>query len=44
MIGSLEAGIIAVGLSGFWVQLIYGAVIIVCVSIYSLLAGKRTED
>jgi simple sugar transport system permease protein len=44
MIGSLEAGIIAVGLSGFWVQLIYGAVIIVCVSIYSLLAGKRAED
>ena len=44
MIGSLEAGIIAIGLSGFWVQLIYGAVIIVCVTIYSLMSGKRTED
>jgi len=44
MIGSLEAGIIVIGLSGFWVQFIYGAVIIVCVSIYSLIAGKRTED
>ena len=44
MIGSLEAGIIAIGLSGFWVQLIYGAVIIVCVTIYSLFSGKRERD
>jgi simple sugar transport system permease protein len=44
MIGSLEAGIIAIGLSGFWVQLIYGAVIIVCVTIYTLISGKRHDD
>ena len=44
IIGSLEAGIIALGISGFWVQFIYGAVIIVCVSIYSTMSGKRTSD
>ena len=44
IIGSLEAGIVAVGLSGFWVQFIYGAVIIVCVSIYSTLSGKRLSS
>ena len=43
MIGSLEAGIIVIGLSGFWVQLIYGAVIIVCVTIYSFISGKRKD-
>ena len=43
MIGSLEASIIAIGLSGFWVQLIYGAVIIVCVIIYTLISGRRKE-
>jgi len=43
MIGSLEASIIAIGLSGFWVQLIYGAVIIVCVTIYTLISGRRKE-
>ena len=44
IIGSLETGIIALGLSGFWVMLIYGAVIIVCISIYSFLSGKRSTD
>ena len=44
IIGSLEAGIVAIGLSGFWVQLIYGAVIIICVSIYSTLSGRRSSD
>jgi len=43
MIGSLEASIIAIGLSGFWVQLIYGAVIIACVCIYTLISGRRKE-
>ena len=43
MIGSLEASIIAIGLSGFWVQLIYGAVIIVCVTIYTLISGRRKD-
>jgi len=43
IIGSLEASIIALGLSGFWVQLIYGAVIIVCVTVYTLISGKRQD-
>ena len=43
MIGSLEASIIAIGLSGFWVQLIYGAVIIICVTIYTLISGRRKD-
>lgn len=44
IIGSLEAGIIALGISGFWVQLIYGAVVMISVSVYTLLSGKRDED
>jgi len=43
MIGSLESSIIAIGLSGFWVQLIYGAVIIACVIIYTLISGRRKD-
>lgn len=40
IIGSLEAGIIAVGLTGFWIQLIYGLIIIVSVSVYSVFLRK----
>lgn len=42
IIGSLEAGIIAIGLTGFWIQLIYGLIIIVSVSIYALLLKRKT--
>ncbi len=41
IIGSLEAGIIAIGLSGFWIQFIYGLIIMVSVSIYAVILGKR---
>jgi simple sugar transport system permease protein len=41
IIGSLEAGIIAIGLTGFWIQLIYGLIIIVSVSIYSMLLRRK---
>ena len=41
IIGSLEAGIIAIGLTGFWIQLIYGLIIMVSVSIYAVLLKKR---
>jgi simple sugar transport system permease protein len=41
IIGSLEAGIIAIGLTGFWIQLIYGLIIMVSVSIYAILLRKR---
>jgi simple sugar transport system permease protein len=40
IIGSLEAGIVAIGLTGFWTQLIYGAIITVSVSIYALLLRR----
>jgi simple sugar transport system permease protein len=42
IIGSLEAGIIAIGLTGFWIQLIYGLIIMVSVSIYALLLKRKT--
>jgi simple sugar transport system permease protein len=42
IIGSLEAGIIAIGLTGFWIQLIYGLIIMFSVSIYAILLRKKT--
>lgn len=42
IIGSLEAGIIAIGLTGFWIQLIYGLIIVVSVSIYAMLLKRKT--
>lgn len=41
IIGSLEAGIIAIGLTGFWIQVIYGLIIMVSVSIYAVLLRRR---
>jgi simple sugar transport system permease protein len=41
IIGSLEAGIIAIGLTGFWIQLIYGLIFIVSVSIYAILLKRK---
>lgn len=41
IIGSLEAGIVAAGLTGFWTQVIYGLIIMVSVSIYAILQKKR---
>jgi simple sugar transport system permease protein len=40
IIASLEPGIIAVGLTGFWTQFIYGLLITVSVSIYALMLRK----
>lgn len=40
IIGSLEAGIVAIGIDGFWIKLIVGFVIIVSVSIYSFILKK----
>lgn len=37
IIGSLEAGIVSMGLTGFWTQLIYGLIIIISLSVYSFL-------
>jgi simple sugar transport system permease protein len=40
IIGAIEAGTVAIGLTGFWTQLIYGVIITVSVSIQVLL-NKR---
>jgi len=40
IIGSLEAGIVAIGLTGFWIQAIYGLIIMISVSIYALMMRK----
>jgi len=41
IIGSLEGGIVAIGLTGFWTQLIYGLIIVVSLSIWSYFRHKR---
>ncbi len=40
IIGAIEAGIVAVGLTGFWTQFIYGLIIVISVGIQSLLTKK----
>ncbi len=40
IIGSLEAGIVSIGLTGFWTQFIYGGIIVASVAIYALLMRK----
>jgi simple sugar transport system permease protein len=37
IIGCLEAGIVAMGLTGFWTQAVYGAVIVISLSFYSFM-------
>src|SRR6056297_1514098 len=41
IIGSLEAGIVAAGLSGFWTRFIYGLLIIAAVTLHTILKKKR---
>lgn len=40
IIGAINAGIVAVGLSGFWTQLIYGLIIVISVAIQTVLSRK----
>ncbi|MGA3030784.1 MAG: ABC transporter permease [Candidatus Limnocylindrales bacterium] len=40
MIGAIEAGIVAVGLSGFYTQFVYGAIVLAAVSIHALLQRR----
>ncbi len=40
LIGSLEAGIVAAGLSGFWTRFIYGILIIIAVTVHTLLRRR----
>lgn len=37
IIGAIEAGTVAIGLTGFWTQLIYGLIIILSVSMHAVL-------
>ena len=43
LIGSLQAGIIAAGLSGFWTQVIYGLLIVFAVTIHAALRKRGAE-
>jgi simple sugar transport system permease protein len=40
IIGAIEAGTVAIGLTGFWIQLIYGLIIIISVSMHSILSRR----
>ncbi len=41
LIGSLEAGIVASGLGGFWTRLVYGLLILIAVTIHTLLRRSK---
>jgi simple sugar transport system permease protein len=40
IIGTIEAGTVAIGLTGFWTQLIYGLIIVISVSMQSVLSRR----
>ncbi|MBE0411531.1 MAG: ABC transporter permease, partial [Anaerolineales bacterium] len=42
IIGAIEAGTVAIGLTGFWTQLIYGLIIVLSVIMHTYLR-KRME-
>ena len=43
IIGILEAGIISMGLSGFWTRLVYGLTIVVSVCVYAVVFQQKRE-
>ena len=40
IIGSLEGGIVAVGLQGFWIEVVFGLVIVISTSVHSILRRR----
>ena len=40
IIGAIEAGIVAVGLTGFYTELIYGLIIVLAVAMHSVLRRR----
>jgi len=40
IIGAIEAGTVAIGLTGFWTQLLYGLIIVISVSMQSILRRR----
>jgi len=41
LIGSLEAGIVAAGLTGFWTQFIYGLIILIAVTLHAVFRRRE---
>ncbi len=41
MIGMIEAGIIAAGMSGFWTRMVYGLIIVLSVSLYAVMLKRQ---
>lgn len=42
IIGAIESGTVAIGLTGFWTQLIYGLIIVLSVSMHNIV-GRKLE-
>ena len=40
IIGAIESGVVAIGLTGFWTQLLYGLIIVVSVALQSILRRR----
>lgn len=43
IIGTIEAGTVAIGLSGFWTQLIYGLIIVISITMHSQVRTRLTR-
>ncbi|MCG8617505.1 MAG: ABC transporter permease, partial [Desulfobacterales bacterium] len=41
IIGIIEAGIVSAGISGLWIRMVYGVIIIFSVSVFALVEKKR---
>jgi simple sugar transport system permease protein len=44
IIGAIEGGTVAIGLTGFWTQLIYGLIIIISISMHSLVRTRLARS
>ena len=42
IIGAINAGVVAIGLTGFWTQLIYGLIIVISVTLQTVLSRRLT--